>query len=213
MPQPQQCQIQAVSATYTTAHSNNGSLTHWARPGIDPPSSWIIVGFVNCWALPGTPGRSPFIFDVFGDFFFLALTFYFIFMFLFFMIFIFSIMLIYRVLSISTVQQSDPILHTFFFSHSPPSCSLASDWIQFPVLRSRRSADSSVNVAFVNMVRTFHVCFCFCFCFAFLEPHLWHRARGWIRATACQLTPQPWQHQIQAAAVNYTPQLTVTLDP
>ena len=26
--QPQQCEIQAVSATYTTAHSNAGSLTH-----------------------------------------------------------------------------------------------------------------------------------------------------------------------------------------
>ena len=102
--------------------------------------------------------------------------------------------MIYRVLSISTVQQSDPILHTFFFSHSPPSCSLASDWIQFPVLRSRRSADSLVNVAFVNMMRIFHVCFCFCF--AFLGPHLWHRARGWIsysvpaNATA-MATPDP----------------------
>ena len=27
-PQPQQCQIQAISATYTTAHQNAGSLTH-----------------------------------------------------------------------------------------------------------------------------------------------------------------------------------------
>ena len=27
-PQPQQCRIQAMSATYTTAHSNAGSLTH-----------------------------------------------------------------------------------------------------------------------------------------------------------------------------------------
>ena len=31
--------IQAVSATYTTAHSNAGSLTHWARPEIKPVSS------------------------------------------------------------------------------------------------------------------------------------------------------------------------------
>ena len=28
MPEPQQCRIQAMSATYTTAHGNTGSLTH-----------------------------------------------------------------------------------------------------------------------------------------------------------------------------------------
>ena len=33
------------SATYTTAHSNAGSLTHWVRPGIEPVSSWILVRF------------------------------------------------------------------------------------------------------------------------------------------------------------------------
>ena len=33
--------------TYTTAHSNSGSLTHWVRPGIQPTSSWILVGFVT----------------------------------------------------------------------------------------------------------------------------------------------------------------------
>ena len=38
-PQPQQHQIQATSATYTTTHSNIGSLTHWVRPGIQPVSS------------------------------------------------------------------------------------------------------------------------------------------------------------------------------
>uniref|UniRef100_A0A8D1EBR9 VWFA domain-containing protein n=1 Tax=Sus scrofa TaxID=9823 RepID=A0A8D1EBR9_PIG len=32
-PQPQQCGIRAASSTYTTAHSNTGSLTHSARPG------------------------------------------------------------------------------------------------------------------------------------------------------------------------------------
>ena len=42
-PQPQQCQTQA----YTTAHSNTRSLKHWARPGIKPTSSWILVGFVS----------------------------------------------------------------------------------------------------------------------------------------------------------------------
>jgi len=33
--------------TYTTAHGNTGSLTHWARPGIKPASSWTLVGFVS----------------------------------------------------------------------------------------------------------------------------------------------------------------------
>ena len=47
--------VQAASLTYTTAHTNSGSLTHWARPGIKPASSWILVGFVSAapqWELP-----------------------------------------------------------------------------------------------------------------------------------------------------------------
>ena len=60
IPQPEQCRIWAVSATYVTAHSNYRSLTHWARPGIEPVSSWILVGFVNHGATVGTLG---FIFD------------------------------------------------------------------------------------------------------------------------------------------------------
>ena len=33
---------------YTTAHGIAGSLTHLARPGIEPPFSWIlVVGFVT----------------------------------------------------------------------------------------------------------------------------------------------------------------------
>ena len=40
-------QIWGVSATYTTAHGKTGSLTHWARPGIKPTSSWILVGFIS----------------------------------------------------------------------------------------------------------------------------------------------------------------------
>ena len=47
MPQPQQCQIWAVSVTCTTAHSNSRLPTHWARPGIEPTSSWILVRFVT----------------------------------------------------------------------------------------------------------------------------------------------------------------------
>ena len=44
-PQPQQRGIQAVSVTYITAHGN--TLTHWARLGIEPVSSWPLVGFVT----------------------------------------------------------------------------------------------------------------------------------------------------------------------
>ena len=39
--------IQAVSVTYTTAHGNTRSLTYGARPGLEPVSSWILVGFVS----------------------------------------------------------------------------------------------------------------------------------------------------------------------
>ena len=33
--------------TYTTAHGNARSLTHWARPGIEPATSRFPVGFVS----------------------------------------------------------------------------------------------------------------------------------------------------------------------
>ena len=55
MPQPQQCQIWAEFGTYTTAQGNARSLTHWARPGIEPETPWFLVGFVNHWATTGTP--------------------------------------------------------------------------------------------------------------------------------------------------------------
>ena len=54
-PQPQQPWIQATSVTYTTAQGNAGSLTHWARPGIEPTTSWFLVIFGNHWAMRGTP--------------------------------------------------------------------------------------------------------------------------------------------------------------
>ena len=44
-----------MSVTYTTAHSNASSFTHWAGPGVEPVSSWILVGFINHWAMTGTP--------------------------------------------------------------------------------------------------------------------------------------------------------------
>ena len=33
--------------TYTTAHGNARSLTHWARLGIEPATLWLLVGFVS----------------------------------------------------------------------------------------------------------------------------------------------------------------------
>ena len=54
IPEPQQFEIWAASATYTTLHGNTRSLTHWARPGIKPETSWFLVGFVNNWATKAT---------------------------------------------------------------------------------------------------------------------------------------------------------------
>ena len=44
-----------ASATYTTAHGNAGTLTHWARAGTEPETSWFLVGFVNHCTTTGTP--------------------------------------------------------------------------------------------------------------------------------------------------------------
>ena len=55
--QPQQRRIRAVPATYTTAHSNAGSPTHRARPGIEPTTSWLPVGPINYCAMTGTPKK------------------------------------------------------------------------------------------------------------------------------------------------------------
>ena len=60
---PQKCRIRAASATYSTSHSKARSFTHWARPEIEPKSSWILVRFLNSWATEGTPFFSfPFFF-------------------------------------------------------------------------------------------------------------------------------------------------------
>ena len=61
MPEPQQLGIRAMSVTYTTGHSNAGSLTHWAGPGIEPASSWMLVMFINHWATMGTPQITNFL--------------------------------------------------------------------------------------------------------------------------------------------------------
>ena len=55
MPEPQQCQIWAMSVTHTTAHSNAGSLTHWVKPRIKPATSWFLVRFINHCTMTGTP--------------------------------------------------------------------------------------------------------------------------------------------------------------
>ena len=36
-----------MSATYTTAHGNARSLTHLGSPGIEPMSSWVLVGLIT----------------------------------------------------------------------------------------------------------------------------------------------------------------------
>jgi len=36
--------IRATAASLPPSHSNTGSLTHWARPGIEPASSWVLAG-------------------------------------------------------------------------------------------------------------------------------------------------------------------------
>ena len=46
-PQPQQCWIPAVSATYDAACSNTGPLTHWARPRMECTSSWTLCPVLN----------------------------------------------------------------------------------------------------------------------------------------------------------------------
>ena len=62
-PQPQQHGIWAESVTYITVQSNTWSLTHWARPGMEPTSSRILVRFVNCWATMGA-SQSLFFFKL-----------------------------------------------------------------------------------------------------------------------------------------------------
>ena len=53
--QSQQHWIWAISATYAVDYGNAESLTHWARPGIEPASSWTLVRFSTHWAITRTP--------------------------------------------------------------------------------------------------------------------------------------------------------------
>ena len=45
--------IGVAAAGLHHSHSHAKSLTHWVRPGIEPASSWILVGYY-CWARTGT---------------------------------------------------------------------------------------------------------------------------------------------------------------
>ena len=56
----------SLSATYTIAHGNTGYLTHRARPGMEPISSWILVRFVPtapqlhvCFCLKSPHSKYP----------------------------------------------------------------------------------------------------------------------------------------------------------
>jgi len=55
-------QIQASSVTYTTAHGNTRSLTHWARPGIKPATSWFLVRFISAMPRQELQGVFGFVF-------------------------------------------------------------------------------------------------------------------------------------------------------
>ena len=54
-------QIRATPASLCNSHSNPRSLTLWEKPGMEPASSWIPVGFgfTPCWATTET-GRVGF---------------------------------------------------------------------------------------------------------------------------------------------------------
>ena len=51
-PQPQ---IWAMSGTYAAACNDTRSLTQWVKPGIEPASLGILVGFLTLWVTMGTP--------------------------------------------------------------------------------------------------------------------------------------------------------------
>ena len=66
-----QPRIRAASATDATAQGSAGSLTHWSRSGMEPASSWILVGLVATAPQRELP-ISLFLFLSFFFFFFFA---------------------------------------------------------------------------------------------------------------------------------------------
>ena len=57
------CQIRPASSNHSTACINTRSLTHWARPGMEPISSWTLVELFTSWATVGTPRSSLCVLD------------------------------------------------------------------------------------------------------------------------------------------------------
>ena len=53
--QPQQHRIQVTSVACAIACGKAWSLTHWARPGMEPASLWIPIGFLIHWTTKETP--------------------------------------------------------------------------------------------------------------------------------------------------------------
>ena len=47
--------IRGTAASLCHSHSNTRSLTQWARPGFEPTSSGIPIGFIAHWATIGIP--------------------------------------------------------------------------------------------------------------------------------------------------------------
>ena len=45
-------------------HCSSQPLTHWARSGIRPTPSWILVGFLTCRAVTGTPRIISLVFPI-----------------------------------------------------------------------------------------------------------------------------------------------------
>lgn len=60
--------------------------------------------------------------------------------------------LIYNVVPIFAVQQSDPIIHVFFFSHYLSSCSISSDWIKMTVFIFSSASKFNFGLAHSVMV-------------------------------------------------------------
>ena len=58
-PQPQQHQIWATSATYTSPWGKGRSLTHWGRPGIEPSSSQRLRRVLNPLCHNGNSNPIP----------------------------------------------------------------------------------------------------------------------------------------------------------
>ena len=146
-----------------------------------------------------------------------------------FYIYFFKLQLIYNVVLISAIHQSDSVIniYTFFYLYQLPLCSITSDWIQFPVLYSRtslliHSKCNSLHLLTPNsqsilpLFFLFFLFFFFCLFFAFSRaaPAAYggFQARGLIGAIATSL------HQNHSNAGSEprllpTPQLTATPDP